>query len=485
MTALAACSGGGKGNVLPPGPGASIGGQIYDQASASCTVTSDGVISYTLPQGAFSPIDVRSNSSCSLGSSSSPPIPSWARPSGPTNAIFVATSLQEAYSPTGMQMLEQAAAAAHVPMTWMIGNSEYLANASLYTQYHAQNGDDVEAEDSDALIAQMKAAFPFFTDTVSVQGAGHERDISGLMARGETGFWGITWDSQGIDGTQDLGAPWGSYCADPSSYKRPEPDGGCALLAFEWTARDLTRAYLSGLDYYYSNDPDDLEKRAGFDAASGAQYVRSMVDAYAAAGQTTPLVMMSQQESAEEINSGDQQIMSAMYQQAVADGMHTETLAQANVDARAFSAAPRAVAFPYIAGGSGSLYPATIDFHDTKIGMSFVAGHALPSRAFRYADDPVSIFTSPLTLLPSVQYPALTSAGASGGMLALQLQAPLATHFGIALWADPARLGLSGPNVFPAGHAGAVITFDLNPGTNQISIPCSACASTTLPYAGT
>jgi hypothetical protein len=479
---LAACS---QSEPLPPAyfaprPPATIA----DESAAACNVTFDRVISYRVPQGTFSPIDVAGAGQCPLGITGYPPIPSWARPSGPTHAIFIATSLQETYSLQGMQLLEQAAASDHVPMTWMIGNPQYLDNGALYIQYHLANGDDVEAEDSDALIAAMKQEFPFYHDVVSVQGAGHERDISSLLARGESGFWGITWDSRGIDHTADMGAPWGTYCADPTSYKRPQPDGGCTLLAFEWTARDLTRAYESGLDYFYSTDPDDLQERGGFNVETGSKYIRSIVDAYAAAGQTTPLVMMSQEESFEVTNPGDIEIMSALYAQAVADGMKTETLAQADVDARAFSANPRAVAFPYIAGGTGYLYPATIDFHDTQIGMSFLAGHTLPSRAFRYADDPISVYDRPLALLPRSQYPTLESAAVSAGSIVLQLNAPVALHFGVAFWSDPSQLGITGPNVFPAGHGGVVVTFDLQPGPNDITIACSGCKSATLPYAG-
>ena len=100
--------------------------------------------------------------------------------------------------------------------------------------------------------------------------------------------------------TQDMGAPWGAYCADPTSYKRPSPSGNCALVAFEWTARDLTRAYFTQHEEYYSTDPDDLLLRAQFDMGTGSTYIRALVDAYAAAGQTQPLVMVSQQETAEE-----------------------------------------------------------------------------------------------------------------------------------------------------------------------------------------
>ncbi len=479
-------------SVSPPPPASGV----VDQAARACTVTVDGIISYTVPSGAFAPIDTNARSTCAT-QLTSPPIPSWAKPNGTTQAVFIATSLQEAYSVAGMQTIDAAASASNVPVSWMIGNDAYLADASLYQSYHATSGDDVEAEPDTSLISAMQAAFSWFTPVVSVDGAGHERDVQADFARGETGFWGITWNSHGTDGTYDLGAPWGTYCADPSSYKRPEPDGGCTLLAFEWTARDLTRAYLSDTSNYpfsaeaaFSTDPDDLQQRGGFTAAGAEQYVQALVDAYAAAGVTQPIVMMSQEESAAVTASGDQHILAVMYARAVADGMKTETLAQADATMRTASAAPRAIAFPFITGGSvfpsiidgGYVYPGTIDFHDTQIGMTFLAGHTLPTRVFRYSDDPTSTYDIPLVALPTALLPTLQSATVSSAMLLLTLQAPVALHFGIALWTDPAKLGLSGANVMPASHAGVVITFDLQAGVNQIVIPCPGCTTTTFPY---
>lgn len=490
---VAGCSGESQfGPPVPPDVSA-----VIDQAVRSCTVTVDGLISYTVPAGSFAPIDTNHHSSCGAGLLLTPPIPSWARPTGSTQAVFIATSLQETYSPAGMQTIEAAASPVHVPVTWMIGNAEYLLNASLYDSYRANDGDDVAADSGTGVGAGMQAAFPWYTQTVAIDGAGRERNVQADLSAGETGFWGITWNSHDTDRTYDLGAPWGSYCADPRSYKRPQPDGGCTLLGLEWTARDLTRAYLSDTNGYgytgeaaFSTDPDDVQRRAGMSGAAGEQYVQELVDAYAAAGQSQPLVMISQQESADDTNPGDQQILAAMYARAVADGMKTETLAQANATMRAASAAPRAIAFPFIAGGlafpsiidGGHVFPATIDFHDTKIGMTFLAGHTLPARAFRYVDATASAFNVPLPALAATQFPTLQAASVRNGELLLVLQAPVALHFGVALWTDPSNLGLSRANVVPAGHAGVVITFDLSTGVNQIVVPCSRCTSTTFPY---
>lgn len=494
LTAVAGCSGGGS-SPVPSGPPAPPPGTgVFDASTAACTVSYDGIITYNVPAGPFSPVDI-TKSTCGSGAltrNAAPPIPRWAHPNGKVQAIFVATSLQQnAFSQSGMETMESAAASQHVPMTWLLLNDEYLMLKNLYNSYHAGNGDDIAATPNQTVIQEVRNAFAWWTPHVSAEGAGRERTIAADLSFGETGFWGITWNSHGVDGTYDEGAPWGTYCADVSSYKRPSPDGSCTMLAFEWTARDLTRAYLSGHEEYFSTDPDDMQQRAQFSVSGAEQYARELVDAYAAASETQPLVMVSQEETNEAVNSGNPQILEALYARAKADGMKAETLSQANDDARVFSALPRAVAFPYIPGGRNvpsiingqTLYPATIDYHDNTAGMTFLSGHTLPERVFPYADDPVSRYNVPLVQLPSSQMPKLLKAAVSGGSLALEFKAPVALHFGIALWTNPSALGLSGANVTPAGHAGAVITFDLQQGTNEVTVPCAKCTGTTFPYA--
>lgn len=495
LCTLGGCAAAGLAPVPPVPGGTTPGATVYDQSSTTCSVSYDGVIWYQIPAGQFSPIDVKQTQcSNSLSTIDAPPRPSWAIPHGQTQTRFVATSLQQAHFISGgMQSIEAAARQNNVAVSWMaVAISFVSAAGDLYSQYHQNNGDDIEGASSPRLIRYLKRNFSWYVPTVSVEGAGHERNISGLQALGEHAFWGIAWNSHGIDGTDDYGAPWGSYCADPNSYKRPQPNGECSLLSLEWTARDLTRAYLSGDEDYFSTDPDDLQQRGGFSTAGAEQYVRKLTDAYAAAGETQPIVMMSQQESdGNNTTPGDPEVLTALYNQAKIDGMKTETLREVASDAQTFSAAPRAVAFPFIPGGSAipssivngqSVYPATIDYHDTQIGMSFLAGHTLPTRAFRYADDPVSRYDVPLVSLPHANFPTLEKAAVTKEVLALEIMSPVRLHFGIALWASPATLRISQPNAIPAGRAGEVVTFDLQPGENQIVIHCPGCSATTLPY---
>jgi hypothetical protein len=466
---------------------------IVDGSAVPCTVSYDGIVWYRVPAGPFPPIDVRF-AKCGLERlrrDLNPALPRWSIPSGKTQARFIATSLQQIISVPGTSSIEQTARAHHVPVSWMVGDVRHMAYAADYNAFHAANGDDAQGESYDNLHAAMKAKLPWYVPSVSVLAAGEERHIQRALAFGEHAFWGITWNSRGTDGTSDYGAPWGTYCADVRSYKRPQPDGGCDLLAFEWTARDLTRAYLSGQEAAFSTDPDDLLKRAGFTPKTAAAYAREIVDAYAAAGETQPIVMVVQQESNDEVNPGDAVVLDALFDRAVRDGMKLQTLAEAAVDARTFSAAPRAVAFPYIPGGTAmrsdlldgdTLYPATVDYHDARVGMTFLSGHTLPSRVFRYADYPVSRFDRPLPEVPAREMPSLTSARVADGWLELRYTAPRAIRFGAAIWSDPRRLKISGNGALPAGRAAAVLVFDLKPGLNVVRYRCAGCRTTTLEY---
>lgn len=487
LAGIAACARAGS----LPSP-ASPQRSVVDSSATACAVSYDGFVWYRVPAGRFSPIDVR-RTQCgafALDRDFRPPRPRWAIPNGPTRARFVALSLQQRYSIAGMLALERAAARRQIPVTWLVGDLWWTGLAPFYNFYHAANGDDAQAEPFGSLHAALRKALPWYVPAVSIQGAGGERNLRLARAFGERAFWGIAWNSHGVDKTFDLGAPWGTYCADLASYKRPAPDGTCAMLAFEWTARDLTRAYLSGREDLFSSDPDDL-RRAGMSVPEAQQYVRALIDAYAAAGETQPLMVVSQQESGEAAIPGDPEILDALYAQAAADGLRAETLRGAAADARSFSAAPRAVAFPYLAGGvtmaspvlgGDRLYPATIDYHDARIGMTFLSGHTLPTRVFRYSDDPASRLDRPLKTLPSRVWPRLVGVRMSRRRISLVFDSSQPLHFGIALWSDPAVLQIARPGAFPAGRAGIVVTFDLRPGRNTIAFACPGCDGRALPY---
>jgi hypothetical protein len=244
--------------------------------------------------------------------------------------------------------------------------------------------------------------------------------------------------------------------------------------------------YETGREDAYSTIPQDLRLRAGLAPAAAAEYEREIVDAYAAAGETAPLLMVAEEEAWEfaQASAENAPIMSALYEQAKRDGMTVTTLADAVTRLASAGAQPRVVAFPALAA-SGRYGPATIDAHNSHVGMTFRAAELMPSRVFAYDRATTSTFNIPVPQLAPSEMPVLLGVEASGGILTLRFRAPIATHFGAAFWVDPSVAGWTSPNVVPAGRAGAVAFFDLVQGDNTITLGCRICTSPTFPYAGT
>jgi hypothetical protein len=382
----------------------------------------------------------------------------------------------------------------------------------LYDSYHRQYGDDLQTRPTNhnpntlsqtpTHFAQLAAQrFAWFRPIVAIEGSGYERGIAADLLEGYHSFWGIAWNSHGLDNDYDEGTPLGAYCADPASYRRPARDGSCALVGLEWTARDLTRAAISDHEEFYSTDPDDLQV-AGFDRQSGAAYARALVDAYAAAGETQPLVMIAQQETDQMERAPfwsdlptSRAILDALYAEAKADGMRASTLSDAAHEAKRFAAHPRAIAFPYIATiavpeawapwSYRGPYPATIDYHDTEAGMSFVEGRTTPVRVFPYDR---ALPSSSFLTLPRVQrseMPLLVDASFHARTLTLHFDSPIAIRYGVALWSDPAKIRWSSTHaqITYAGRAGAVAAFDLPRGRSTLALTCAGCNGSAFPLA--
>ena len=472
--------------------------RVYDFVSrAGCAVSADGLVWYRLEAGEFPPLALRfarcSGARSEFDNAHTAERPAWSIPHGKTRALFVAVSLQWRPSPNGMLLIEHAAQTAGVPVTWLIADwSPLTGSTALYQRFHARNGDDVQVAPYRDLMRAARKRLAWYRPAVAIAGPIASREIAPSFALGLPAFWGIAWNSTGIDGIGDLGAPWGTYCADPRAYKRPEPRGTCSLLAMEWTARDLTRAYFTGREAAFSTEPTDVLARAGLHGDAAAAYLRTLVDAYAAAGESQALVVIINEES-DLAAAGEPEVpalLAATYARAAGDGMRAATLANAATIARSFSGAPRAVAFPFVAAPApvdylGSpLTPATIDFHDRQMAATFVAPRTMPDRVFAYDAAPVpSTRARGLSESDLHDGPHLLKVRAAPELLEFTFDSARAAHWAVALWADPAKLGLAGSNVIPAGRAGAVVVFDLPAGIAKRRLACGRCFAFPLPLA--
>lgn len=480
---------------LPLAQGAEGPQSVVDALSASdgCALSDDGFFWYEPQTIEFPPLVARfvrcRGPSVEAYARAQPPLPNWSRPTRSTRTLLVAGSLQDDLSRAGSEEIWALARGSGIPLTWMLGNLPQLRrNRDLYQGGHVRFGDDLQIEPYDDLMVATKSSLPWFQLSATIDGGGHERFIDHDLRMGARGFWGIAWNSRGIDSIADAGAPWGTYCADRSSYKRPARSG-CDFVGIEWTARDLTRAYFSGHEETYSTDPDDLIERAGLTPGAAGVYARAIVDAYAAAGSTHPLVLMAQQEAAGAGANplGSWAVLSALYDEARRTGMHAVTMSDAVAATRAFGGRPRAVAFPYIpnlpnvyqgALGTPPLpYPATIDYMDREVAMTFIAGRTLPVRVFPYEFAANSQWDRPLPQLAPGEFATLALAAVSDGGITLRFAAPVAQRFGVALWTDPAKLGAPPGALIEAGKAGAIAVFDLPAGISDHVVRCAACRS--------
>lgn len=469
----------------PFGHGVAASAATYDYLRnvESCRVTSDGAVWYIVRRGSFSPVDVRSTDcrSRSLGVVRAP-VPSWAKPQGRTRALFSAVSLIEIPRVGPVEPLADLAHSLGVPLTFLMGWEWIPADVTSLEHMH-RYGDDVQVAPPN--VERARESWSWFRPVVSVLGAGWERHIEETRAAALDAFWGITWNSSGVDLTSDRGAPWGFYCADPASYKRPAQDQRCDLGAVEWTARDLTMAYETGREDAYSTDPDDLRLRAHLSVAAASQYEREMVDAYAAAGEQEPLLMVAQEEASEfaESEHEDAPILHALYDEAKRDGMQILNLADATRQLQKLSPQNRVVAFPALAS-SGRFGPATIDAFDSRIGMTFHAAELMPDRVFAYSRADVSRYNVPVPQLSAAETPRLLETTIGEGHITLRFESLISMRYGVAFWSDPAIMRWTSPNVVPAGRAGAVAFFNLEPGINVITLGCIGCTRAALPYAG-
>jgi hypothetical protein len=313
---------------------------------------------------------------------------------------------------------------------------------------------------------------------VSIEGAGHERYIDAAMRRGSRAIWGIAWNSSGVDVTVDRGAPWGAYCADPLSYKRPARDGRCDLLSIEWTARDLTRAYETGHEEWYSTDPDDLQYRATMLPADAAHYAERIVDAYAAAGEFRPLLVMAQEESGLMGDApGSRRILSAMYARAKADGMRCTTMRAVAGESASIARLPRAVAFPYLPTYAPfrrsleQIGSATIDYVDLHVAMTFVEGRTTPQRVFDYDIADHSTYDRPVPQRDPLDTPAVLAVAGDADGLVLHVSSPRRQRYAFAFWSDADAVGVDPRRVVRAGHAGFVVPVNLVAGVSDVRIP--------------
>ena len=99
------------------------------------------------------------------------------------------------------------------PVTWMLGDLWWLGLDQYYNRYHSSNGDDVEAEYFASLHQRMRVSMPWYVPSVSVAGAGEERDLQRAAAFGERARFGVSRGTATAPMTRTTGALRGARIA--------------------------------------------------------------------------------------------------------------------------------------------------------------------------------------------------------------------------------------------------------------------------------
>lgn len=221
----------------------------------------------------------------------------------------------------GMRLLADTLHPHGVPITWLVSPESARAAEAELTHWHHEHGDDVALAPPELSLTpadtkpdyrervarlgryreEIKKILPW---TECIVGSGHTDPEIVRMCRevGIEGLWGLCWEQIDVDDITDRGCPWGSYYMHPEDRLRPAE--GRSVLSFEWTARDLLKAFHSGHASLYSTDPNDVA-RSSLCSWEDIDYWKGLADNYIRNKRYNDHVFMVQQQESHETEIGE------------------------------------------------------------------------------------------------------------------------------------------------------------------------------------
>jgi len=218
----------------------------------------------------------------------------------------------------GMRLLAGALHPHGVKITWSVSPESARLAARELTDWHNAHGDDVAVSTPDltsgiqhrlsgsidekkATLAgirkEIRSALPWSNPTIA-SGNHQDPDIARILDDlGFDGLWGFCWEQIEVDAITDRGCPWGFYYMDPADRLRPAQGRG--VIAMEWTARDLLKAFHSGNPCLYSTDPNDVA-RGGICSWENIDYWKALADNYLRNTRYNEQVILLQHQEAHE-----------------------------------------------------------------------------------------------------------------------------------------------------------------------------------------
>ncbi len=243
-------------------------------------------------------------------------------------AYFVERSWGHGTPRAGMELLAEVAHAHRIPVTWLVNPRSAAEMAERLTCWHDQSGDEVGvylgappeartgAEERRYFVSltydQMRRkiegeargvaeALPWAN--LRVAGAGYRSNtmVAVLEDLGFDALWGHCWEQAYVDNITDRGAPWGFYYASREAYKAPARYPG-KVVACEWTARDLNKAFRTGKPEVYSTDPNDVDNNR-LCSATDVSYWCALLDQYRRNAAWNDFVPLLQHQEAHEMET--------------------------------------------------------------------------------------------------------------------------------------------------------------------------------------
>jgi len=208
-----------------------------------------------------------------------------------SQAYFVDTDWGYGTPTEGVKTMGRLGHPHHIPLTYMVTGQSAEDMSDLLTEYHENFGDEVqqqlrycppgathrsERQDLESasvgeLVAFIQAdrerilnALPWAEPTLGILGTGI-RSENLLVAMQQLGYQGIHGHCPfqlGVDQIVTFSAPWSAFYEGTDNLQCPAtPDvSSGAMVALEWTVRDLCKSWHYVVPEIYSTDTNDVER---------------------------------------------------------------------------------------------------------------------------------------------------------------------------------------------------------------------------------
>lgn len=192
-----------------------------------------------------------------------------------------------------------------IPVTWLVSPKSARCEIEMLTEFQEKYGDEIAMmfdfnltgfkhelqretslkltlEDYREMLRKQKEEIEKYLPLAKVKVAGQGIRTPDMLEaarlEGFIGMFGHCYCQIGTDSITDFGMPWGSFPMRVGSKELPAK-GEQGPIAFEWTMRDLNRAFHTCRPELWSTDPNDVE-RGGVCTDTNVEYWKNLFMQY-------------------------------------------------------------------------------------------------------------------------------------------------------------------------------------------------------------